>query len=95
MKKLTKEWFSAAGIRAIRTFAQTALATIGTAAAIHEVNWIFVLSASCLAALLSMLTSLAGLPEVQTEEPDRTDIFASKVEELEALDDDEEEQGGE
>lgn len=71
MKKLTKEWFVAAGIRAIRTFAQTALATIGTAAAIHEVNWIFVLSASALAALLSMLTSLAGLPEVKTEEVEK------------------------
>lgn len=85
-----KKWFKAAGIRAIRTWAQTALATIGTAAAIHEVNWIFVLSASCLAALLSMLTSLAGLPEVKTEEIDRTDIFAEKVAELEDLD---EEQG--
>ena len=98
MKIITKEWLKAAGIRAIRTWAQTALATIGTAAAIHEVNWIFVLSASCLAALLSMLTSLAGLPEVKTEEVDRTDIFeafAAKVEELETLDDDEEEQGGE
>lgn len=95
MKKLTKEWFAAAGIRAIRTFAQTAIATIGTAAAIHEVNWIFVLSASALAALLSMLTSLAGLPEVKTEEIDSTDIFAAKVDELETLDEDEEEQGGE
>lgn len=90
MKIITKEWLRAAGIRALRTFAQTAIATIGTAAAIHEVNWIFVLSASALAALLSMLTSLAGLPEVKTEEVDRTDIFAEKVEELEDLD---EEQG--
>lgn len=90
MKIITKEWLRAAGIRALRTFAQTAIATIGTAAAIHEVNWIFVLSASALAALLSMLTSLAGLPEVKTEEINHTDIFAEKVEALEAEEEEEE-----
>ena len=65
MKKVfTKEWFIAAGIRAIKTVAQTAIATIGTAAAIGEVNWTLVVSASALAGILSLFTSLAGLPEV-------------------------------
>ena len=65
MKKIfTKEWWKAAGIRAIKTVAQTAIATIGTAAVMSQVNWIAVLSASCLAGILSLLTSLAGLPEV-------------------------------
>lgn len=62
MKKYT--WIKAAGIRAVKTFAQTAIATIGTSALISEVNWIAVLSASALAAGLSLLTSVAGLPEV-------------------------------
>ena len=61
----TKEWWKAAGIRALKTVAQTAIATIGTSAAILEVNWIFVGSASLLAGFLSLLTSLAGLPEVE------------------------------
>lgn len=66
MKKVfTKEWFKAAGIRAGRTVAQTAIATIGTAAVMSQVNWIAVLSASCLAGILSLLTSLAGLPEIE------------------------------
>lgn len=60
----TKEWFVAAGIRALKTVAQTAIATIGTAAAIGQVDWRLVASASALAGVLSMLTSLAGLPEV-------------------------------
>lgn len=60
-----KRWFKAAGIRALKTIAQTAIATIGTSAAIREVDWILVLSASALAGLLSMLTSVAGLPEVE------------------------------
>lgn len=65
MKKVfTKEWWKAAGIRAIKTVAQTAIATIGTAAVMSQVNWIAVLSASVLAGILSLLTSLAGLPEV-------------------------------
>lgn len=62
-----KEWFKAAGIRAIKTVAQTALATIGTAAVMGEVNWIMVGSASALAGILSMLTSVAGLPEVKNK----------------------------
>lgn len=59
-----KVWLRAAGIRAIKTLAQTALAGIGTAAVLGEVNWIAVGSAAVTAALLSMLTSLAGLPEL-------------------------------
>lgn len=64
-KIFTKEWFKAAGIRALKTVAQTAIATIGTAAALGEVNWVMVASASALAGILSLLTSLAGLPEVE------------------------------
>ena len=59
-----KIWFKAAGIRAVKTLAQTAVATIGTAAAMGEVNWILVASSATLAAVLSLLTSVAGLPEV-------------------------------
>lgn len=62
-----KEWIKAAGIRAIKTVAQTALATIGTAAMMGQVNWIMVGSASLLAGILSMLTSVAGLPEVKNK----------------------------
>ena len=64
----TKKWFKAAGIRAIKTIAQTAVATIGTAAAISSVDWKFVVSASLLAGLLSILTSIAGIPEVESED---------------------------
>ncbi len=63
-----KEWWKAAGIRALKTVAQTAIATIGTAAMLQEVNWIVVGSASVLAGILSLLTSLAGLPEVDNGE---------------------------
>jgi len=60
-----KEWMKAAGIRAMRTVAQTALATIGVAAAVEDVNWIAVLSASALAGIISILTSIVtGLPEI-------------------------------
>lgn len=66
MKKVfTKEWFHAAGIRAVKTVAQTAVATIGTAAVMGAVDWKMVVSASVLAGILSMLTSVAGLPEVE------------------------------
>jgi len=61
----TKEWFVAAGIRALKTISQTAIATIGTSAVMSEVNWLMVLSASLLSGILSMLTSIAGLPEVK------------------------------
>lgn len=60
-----KNWFKAAGIRAIKTVAQTAVATIGTSAIMSEVNWLAVGSTSLLAGILSLLTSLTGLPEVQ------------------------------
>lgn len=59
-----KEWFKYAGIRALKTVAQTAIATIGTSAVMSEVNWVMVGSASLLAGILSLLTSLAGIPEV-------------------------------
>lgn len=69
MKKIfTKEWFAAAGIRALKTVAQTAIATIGTTALFSEVNWAVVGSAALLAGVLSVLTSLAGLPEVGGKE---------------------------
>jgi len=61
----TKEWFKAASIRAIKTVAQTAIASIGSAMVLDEVNWVMVLSASVLAGILSILTSIAGLPEVE------------------------------
>lgn len=65
MNEYWKNWVKAAGIRAVKTVAQTAVATIGTAAVIDEVNWIMVASASVLAGILSLLTSVAGLPEVE------------------------------
>ena len=64
---INKTWLKAAGIRATKTVAQTAVATIGTAAAMGDVNWIMVGSASVLAGILSLLTSVAGLPEVKEE----------------------------
>lgn len=60
-----KTWLKAAGVRAIKTVAQTAIATIGTSVAIGDVNWVMVGSAAALAGILSMLTSIAGLPEVK------------------------------
>lgn len=69
MKKYSKEWWAAwakaAGIRALKTVAQTAIATIGTTALMHEVDWVVVASAAGLAGVLSLLTSLAGLPELE------------------------------
>lgn len=66
MKQIfTKEWWAAAGVRALKTVCQTAIATIGTAVVLSDVNWVAVVSASALAGILSMLTSLAGLPELE------------------------------
>lgn len=64
----TKEWFRAAGVRAIKTVCQTAAAMIGTAAVMADVNWGTVVSASILAGILSLLTSIAGLPELKDTE---------------------------
>lgn len=61
----TKLWFKKAGVRAMKTMAQTAVATIGTSAAMGEVNWTLVVSSSVLACVVSLLTSVAGLPEVE------------------------------
>lgn len=62
-----KNWFKAALVRAVKTVAQTAVATIGTCAVMGDVNWLMVGSASLLAGILSLLTSVAGLPEVKNE----------------------------
>lgn len=62
---MSKKWVKAAAIRAIKTVAQTAVATIGTTAVFHEVNWLIVGSSALLAGVLSVLTSVAGLPEVE------------------------------
>lgn len=73
MKKDWKSWSKAAGVRAVKTIAQTAIATIGTSMVIAEVNWVMVASASALAGVLSLLTSIAGLPELKTEDTGSTE----------------------
>lgn len=68
MSEKTKKWIKAASVRALKTVAQTAVATIGTSVVMGEVNWVMVGSASLLAGILSLLTSVAGIPEVKDEE---------------------------
>lgn len=67
MKRNWKTWIKAAGVRAVKTVAQTAVATIGTSAVLGDVNWIAVGSASALAGVLSLLTSVAGIPEAKED----------------------------
>ena len=62
---MNRRWWKAAGIRALKTVCQTAIASIGTAVVLSDVNWLAVVSASLLAGILSLLTSLAGLPELE------------------------------
>ena len=82
---MAKKWLKAAGVRALKTVCQTAIATIGTTALLSEVHWLTVISASLLAGVLSILTSLAGLPEVESTsipeaEGSETDVKVSKEE---------------
>lgn len=67
-KEYWKNWAKAAGVRAVKTVAQTFVATIGTAAVLQDVNWVMVLSASVLSGVISLATSVAGLPEVSVSE---------------------------
>lgn len=69
-KQYWNRWIKAAGVRAVKTVAQTAVATIGTASVLGDVNWQMIISASLLSGLVSMLTSVAGIPEVQVENTD-------------------------
>ena len=73
MSDKTKLWFKAAGIRALKTLAQTAIATIGVGATVGTVDWLTVGSTAAVAAILSLLTSLAGLPELDSKEDDSND----------------------
>lgn len=67
MKKKVKRWIEAAGVRAVKTMAQTAIATIGTSVLVDDVQWLSLISTVTLAGVLSVLTSLAGLPELKTK----------------------------
>lgn len=66
-----KKWWKAAGIRALKTLAQAAIAAIGSSVALEQVSWLYVLSTAALAAILSLLTSLAGLPEIDDKEDEK------------------------
>lgn len=68
MSNYGKNWIKASGVRAVKTVAQTAVATIGTSAVLGDVNWVMVASASALAGILSLLTSIAGIPEVKGDD---------------------------
>ncbi|EOU1127421.1 holin [Ligilactobacillus ruminis] len=68
MSNYWKNWIKASGVRAVKTVAQTAVATIGTSAVLGDVNWVMVASASALAGILSLLTSIAGIPEVKGDD---------------------------
>lgn len=86
MAEFNRDWIRCAGIRAIKTVAQTAIATIGTAAVMQDVNWVMVLSAAILAGILSILTSVAGIPEAGEpygidKEPDFDDLYEDEDEE--------------
>ena len=81
MKGFGKKWWKAAGVRAIKTVAQTAVATIGTSAVMSEVNWLMVLSASALSGILSLLTSIAGLPELEENDINGNLIVSSNANE--------------
>lgn len=70
MSNHTKSWIKAAAVRAVKTVSQAAVANIGTATVLGEVNWLMILSASALAGILSLLTSVAGLPEVDSGDSD-------------------------
>ena len=70
MSNHVKSWIKAAAVRAVKTVAQTAVATIGTASVLGDVNWLMILSATALAGILSLLTSVAGLPEVNSGDTD-------------------------
>ena len=72
---MNKIWWKYAGIRALKTLCQTAIATIGTSATLGEVNWIMVGSTSLLSAILSILTSVAGLPEVEMSKGDNDELI--------------------
>lgn len=72
MKINFRKWIKAAGIRALKTVAQTAIATIGTSVAMQDVNWVLVGSSAALAGILSLLTSIAGLPELKEDEIEET-----------------------
>lgn len=83
MRKFFIKWIKAAGVRALKTVAQTAVATIGTSAIIADVQWQMVVSASLLAGVLSILTSVAGLPEVKLDEIELSDEEVAEIEEEE------------